>query len=109
MHLAHPWAMPWPPSAPPCEVEFEVSAGELFGTASYLRTPRAIQDGRISGKRLSFSTRSQEMLGGRDEIRTVVHRYRGTLDGDVIRFTLESGGGHSFHEPVHFEARRARQ
>lgn len=86
---------------------FEVAAGEVFGTASYLRVRRPIQDGRISGNRLSFSTRSQEMLGGLDEIRTVTHRYRGTLDGDVIRFTLESGGGHSFHEPVQFEARRA--
>lgn len=87
--------------------EFEVTAGEVFGTASYLRTRRTIQDGRISGNRLSFMTQSQEMLGGRDEIRTVTHRYRGTLDGDVIRFTLESGGGHSMHEPVQFEARRA--
>lgn len=86
---------------------FEVAAGEVFGTASYLRVRCPIQDGRISGNRLSFSTRSQEMLGGLDEIRTVTHRYRGTLDGDVIRFTLESGGGHSFHEPVQFEARRA--
>lgn len=79
----------------------------MFGTASYLRTRRDILDGRISGNRLSFSTRSQEMLGTRDGIRTVTHRYRGTLDGDVIRFTLESRGGHSLHAPVHFEARRA--
>lgn len=86
--------------------EFEVAAGEVFGSASYLKTRRAIQDGRISGNRLSFMTQSQEMLGGRDEIRTVTHRYRGTLDGDVIRFTLESGGGQSLHEPVQFEARR---
>lgn len=86
--------------------EFEVAAGEVFGTASYLRTPRAIQDGRISGNRLSFITQSQEMLGGGDAIRTVAHRYRGTLEGDVIRFSLESSGGHSIHAPVHFEARR---
>jgi hypothetical protein len=86
--------------------EFEVAAGEVFGTASYLRTRRAIQDGRISGNRLSFTTQSQEMLGGRDGTRTVTHRYRGVLDGDVTRFTLESSGGHSFHEPVQFEARR---
>ena len=89
--------------------EFEVDGQDVHGTASYLRTRRAIQDGRISGDRVSFVTQSQEMLGGRDEIRTVTHRYRGTLDGDVIRFTLDSGGGHSFHEPVRFEARRVTQ
>ncbi len=89
--------------------EFEVAAGEVFGAASYLRTRRAIQDGRLRGDRLTFTTQSQEMLGGRDEVRTVTHRYRGILDGDVIRFTLESGGGHSHHEPVQFEARRATQ
>jgi hypothetical protein len=89
--------------------EFEVTAGEVHGTATYLRTRRAIQDGRLSGNRLSFTTQSQEMLGGQDEIRTVTHRYRGTLDGDVIRFTLASGGGQSRHEPVRFEARRATQ
>jgi len=89
--------------------EFEVDGQDVHGTASYLRTRRAIQDGRISGDCVSFVTQSQEMLGGRDEIRTVTHRYRGTLDGDVIRFTLDSGGGHSFHEPVRFEARRVTQ
>lgn len=89
--------------------EFEVTAEEVTGMASYLGTRRAIQAGRIEGNRLTFLTQSQEMLGGRDEIRTVTHRYRGTLDGGVIRFTLESSGGHSFHEPVRFEARRATQ
>lgn len=89
--------------------EFEVAGGEVHGTASYLRTRRAIQDGRLSGNRLSFVTRSAEMLGGHDGTRTVTHRYRGILDGDVIRFTLESGGGHSLHEPVQFQARRATQ
>jgi hypothetical protein len=86
--------------------EFEVAQGEVFGVVSYLGTRRAILAGRIDGNRLSFQTQSQEMLGGRDEVRTVTHRYRGVLDGDVIRFTLESGGGHSFHEPVQFDARR---
>lgn len=86
--------------------EFEVVGGEITGVASYLRLPRPIRAGEVSGDRLSFTTQSQEMLGSQDAIRTVTHRYRGTLEGDTIRFTLETSGGYSAHPPVQFIAHR---
>ncbi|MFN3594691.1 MAG: hypothetical protein ACK4TK_08420, partial [Thiobacillaceae bacterium] len=60
-----------------------------------------------SGDRLSFTTQSQEMLGSQDAILTVTNRYRGTLEGDMSRFTLETSGGHSTHPQIQFVARRA--
>lgn len=86
--------------------EFEVVDGEITGVASYLRLPRPIRAGEVSGERLSFTTQSQEMLGSQDASRTVTHRYRGTLEGDTIRFTLETSGGYSAHSPIQFIAHR---
>lgn len=86
---------------------FEVAAGEITGVASYLRLPRTNRAGEVRGGRLSFSTESQEMLGSQDAIRTVTHHYHGTLEGDTIRFTLETSGGHSMHPPIQFVAHRA--
>lgn len=87
--------------------EFEVVDGEIIGVASYLRLPRPIRAGEASGDRLSFTTQSQEMLGSQDAILTVTNRYRGTLEGDMSRFTLETSGGHSTHPQIQFVARRA--
>ncbi len=86
--------------------EFEIAAGELHGTASYLGGRLAIEEGRVEERRITFVTRSREMLSGHEEDREVIHRYRGVLAEGEIRFTLESGGGFSLHAPVHFVARR---
>ncbi len=71
-----------------------------------LRLPRPIRAGEVSGDRLSFTTQSQETLGSRDALRTLIYRYRGTLEGDMIRFTLETSGGHSALPPIQFVAHR---
>jgi len=36
----------------------------------------------------------------------VVHRYRGRLAGDEIRFVMQTEGGSSAHVPIEFVARR---
>ena len=75
------------------------------GRASFLSLPKSIVEGRLEGRRLSFLTRSDEVLGDAPP-REVTHRYRGEVEGDAIRFTLEATGGYSRHPPLEFVARR---
>ncbi len=82
--------------------ELQVEAGTLHGTASFLRLPRTIESGVVSGnERIEFTTYSESTDGS--TTRTLTHRYRGRLNGETIRFVLESSGS----PPVEFEARRA--
>ncbi|MCS6915944.1 MAG: toll/interleukin-1 receptor domain-containing protein [Myxococcales bacterium] len=85
--------------------QFELVGQELRGSASYLGVRRAIREGQIEGERIRFVTASQEMLGGED-IHEVTHHYHGVLDGEVIRFTLDSRGGVNPHPTIFFVAVR---
>lgn len=87
---------------------FDGDGPELFGKASFLRADRAIVDGRVdTDGNLVFTIRTQEQVGSGDA-REVTHRYRGRLQGDEIRFTMQTEGGYSPHVPVDFVARRSR-
>lgn len=88
------------------EFDFQVNAGEVSGTAGYLRLARGILAGRLEDRRLSFVTHSEEILGDAPP-RRVTHRYVGEVRGDEIHFVLQSDGGYSSHAPVRFIARRA--
>jgi TIR domain len=72
---------------------FEITGRELSGTASMrgYGYRRGILDGTIDGDRLSFRTtgRVQFNLSG---VRDVTYLYRGTLERDAIRFTVEEEG-----------------
>jgi Tfp pilus assembly protein PilF len=83
---------------------FNVDGDDVFGTASFLRVRRGIVDGMLTGNVLQFRTQSEEILG--DQTRTVTHRYRGRVSGDVISFFMQSEGASS-SEPIEFMARRA--
>jgi hypothetical protein len=63
-------------------INLKVDHGEVFGTASYLRTPRAIIDGKLEGTKLTFTTKSHTMLG--DKMYEEKHFYRGRVSGDTI-------------------------
>ncbi|MNC86075.1 hypothetical protein D3C83_17050 [compost metagenome] len=78
----------------------------MLGTASFLGTPRGILRGTVEGDRITFETRTQEVLGDWNNPRDVVHRYRGTLGDGTIRFTMQSEGGSST-VPVEFTAERS--
>lgn len=84
--------------------QFTSHGSELSGSASFLRVPRGVLEGRIEADGLSFVTRSSESTG--DASAPVVHRYRGRWDGDTLRFTMQTEGGSSTHVPVEFVARR---
>jgi TIR domain len=76
---------------------------DLHGTASFLRLPRAIVEGRLEGDMLHFSTHTEEIGSvGRE----TVHRYRARLVGDELQGVMQTEGG-SEHVPVAFVARRA--
>lgn len=84
----------------------EVASGVLHGTASFLRLPRTIERGAVTGgERIEFTTRSESTDGS--STRTLIHHYRGQLAGETIRFVLDSSGGHAASVPIEFEARRA--
>jgi len=84
--------------------EFDVAGGELTGAASYLRRPRGILDGKLEGSRVSFTTKSLTSLN--DKTFEDTHHYRGTVEGNVINFTLSTDSGAESHVPVRFTVRR---
>jgi len=86
-------------------LDLQGEAQLLGGTASFLRVPRVIVEGKLVGETLAFSTRSTEVLGR--ESRETVHRYRLRFVGDELRGTLQTEGGSSPSGPVAFVARRA--
>jgi TIR domain-containing protein len=85
---------------------FKVDGDEVLGTASFLGVPRGIVDGSLQGARVVFQTRTQEVRGDFDKPVSVSHRYRGTITGDTIAFTMQSEAGSS-SVPVEFIARRS--
>lgn len=85
--------------------EFEGEGDDLYGTASFLRVPRGVLEGRVDPEGLSFVTRTTQTSGGAE--RESVHRYRGRLVDGEFRFVLQTEGGFTRHVPVSFVARRA--
>lgn len=79
---------------------------ELHGSASFLGVARGVLEGRVAGDGVSFVTRTSELAGAGDGS-AIVHRYRGRVVGDEIRFVMQTEGGSSAHVPVEFVARRA--
>lgn len=84
----------------------KVDGTAISGTASFLGVPRGIVRGTFESGRISFETRTQEVLGDWDNPKDVVHRYRGTIAEDAIEFVMQSEGGSS-DLPVEFTARRS--
>jgi hypothetical protein len=85
---------------------FAGADAELHGSASFLGVARGVLEGRIDGAGLSFVTRTSEVTGAADSSSDVVHRYRGRIAGDEIRFVMQTEGGSSAHVPIEFIARR---
>lgn len=83
---------------------FEVDGDEVFGTATFLESERALFDGQLSGDKLRFTTKTRTRLG--EDVQEEIHRYRGKVNGDEIAFVMQTEGGFSEHLPVKFTARR---
>jgi TIR domain len=94
----------WPGAVYEETFKFEVDGGELSGTASFLQADRGIFDGKIEGNRVSFVTRTIATMD--DKTSQDVHSYKGTVEGDTIRFTMLTDSTVESHVPIHFTATR---
>ncbi len=84
--------------------KFTGSGEELLGSATYGDVPRGILEGKVVSKRLSFITKTTVYSSG--EPRQALHRYNGVLDGQQIRFVLQTENTFIDHAPIEFIARR---
>ena len=94
----------WPNARYTERFEFGGAAGDLHGSASYLKVPRGLLEGSVGPQGVAFVTQSRVIVG--DATASSVHRYRGRLSGDEIRFVMQTEGGLSAHVAVEFTARR---
>ena len=85
---------------------FADEGDELHGSASFLDVARGMLKGRINPAGLRFVTRTSELTDAGGSSPAVVHRYRGCLAGDEIRFVMQNEGGSSAHLSIEFVARR---
>jgi TIR domain len=88
----------------PERFDFDVAGRELSGTASFLQRDRGILDGKVEGNRMSFTTKSMVSIG--EKSYEDKHYYKGTVDGDAIRFSMMTDSGAESHVPVYFTVRR---
>jgi len=97
----------WPNARYVEKFDFRGSGDELHGTASFLGRNKGILEGSIRKDGLRFITRTQELLGAdSNNPKDVVHRYRGELLGDQIKFIMQTEGGYSEHIPIEFVAKK---
>ena len=80
---------------------FQAEGDRLFGTASFLGFKGGIEEGQLSGDRISFSVQFQEALGETTIERR--NRYTGTLSGSQIHFTMQDDKG---SPPIEFIVRK---
>lgn len=85
----------------------EVHGSEVSGTAGFLGRPRSIEQGKVTGDRISFVTSSLTMTSAESDPVRDTHHYTGTIGGDRIEFTMRTDSSVSPHEPIHFTAARA--
>jgi hypothetical protein len=98
--VAYPWGMSHDET-----FRLYVQDGRVSGSAGFVGMERTIVEGSAADRRIEFVTRSQEKLSG-EPVRTLNHRYRGTLDEDgALRLLLETEGGSNSGGPVNILAR----
>jgi hypothetical protein len=84
--------------------KFEIDDEDLSGTATYVTVPRVLLDGKISGNKIAFSTKSMSMLG--DKSYEEKHQYSGKLSDGQIKFRLQTDSGYDSRLPETFIATR---
>jgi len=122
------WLKPWVPADPSSRLvgswqaevkygwgakhderfEFKRHAGQLTGTATFLRYPRAIEKLEFDGSNLRFETHTQQSMG--TETREITHRYSAELRGqppdERLALRMHTTGSFDSNKPLEFEARR---
>ena len=95
---------PWQVTATE-KFDFEIDAGELFGTGTFLAASRPLEDGELLEDGARFTLHSHAVMG--DAERSVTHRYRVRVDGNSLHVRMQSSGGFNDDPPVKFIARRS--
>lgn len=85
---------------------FERFAGDVTGTASFLKYPRGIEELQVDADHLSFITHSGQSMNG--EERQLTHRYTAELAGDELRIRMHTTGGFVSYPPLEIVARRVK-
>jgi len=89
--------------------DFETDRRELSGTAGFLGDRdgdgRTILDGKITGNRVSFTTKTLSTKGFNETVEDR-HYYKGIIDGQTIQFTMTTESSAAEHTPIHFTAVR---
>ena len=92
--------------------DFEVDGQELSGTAGFLGSRKGkglpIWDGKITGDKISFMTKSLVSISGDEKTYEDKHYYKGIVKGDTIEFTMVTDSSVQSHSPIHFTATRVR-
>jgi hypothetical protein len=96
----------WPGAIYTETFNFELDGTGLSGTASFLSVDRGIFDGKIDGEHVSFETKSATEMD--DKTYQDKHYYKGTLNGDIIQFSMLTDSDLDSHVPVHFTAKKLR-
>ena len=86
--------------------EFETDGDTVSGTAAFLKYPRPIQNGKLSGNRLSFTTTTLTELN--DKTYKDRNNYTGVVSGDTIQFKLNTESEYTEHPIISFVAARVR-
>ena len=94
----------WPGAVYEETFNFEVAGKELSGTASFLTADRGILDGTMEGDQVRFTTKSLTTMD--DKTSQDTHSYKGTVEGNTIRFSMMTDSSVESHVPVHFTAKR---
>ena len=81
--------------------DLRVSGTAVSGVALFRGRESALRDGKISGQDVEFTTRGTGPKGEAE-----IRRYRGSLEGSHIRFTLDIEGPASRHRTLSFLATR---
>jgi hypothetical protein len=84
--------------------KFRTSGDQLFGSASFLKAERGLQEGKIAGKTISFVVRFQSVSGS--DITEHRVQYTGTLSGKELHFIMLDDRG---YPPVEFVARKSEE
>ena len=94
----------WPNARYTERFVFGGEGSELHGSASFLGVARGVLEGSAVPDGVRFLTRTKESAAGASA--ETVHRYRGRLQGEELRFVMQTEGGETAHVPVEFVARR---
>lgn len=107
--LAGAWQAPlsygWLPQPRTERLDLLADGEQLRGSIGFLGVARPVEEAtRLADGQWQLVTRSTEQLG--DSTRTLTHRYLLQAEGDTLRGTLQTTGGHAPQPPVPFTARR---